>query len=273
MDQGLVNCEVKKAIVLEQLHYTLGPSVRVWVKVRKPKTALEAGQLADDYSEARKQTAKENRPVEDQSSPASSEKPTQEQADKGEDDKRSAKEKCHFRQGYQHSDNQSQVTCYNCGKLGHIASRCTEKAMYCGDGCCHHKAALQKTGLVGGRMVKDIVLDTGCSKTLIHHTLVPQEKMLQGEAVTIWCAHGDNALYPLAKVDLVVEGVLLSVEAAVSKTLPVSVLLGTDVPELVQFVRTNSQNCRNQGEYKALMMVTRAGARKREVEERIQQKQ
>ena len=86
--------------------------------------------------------------------------------------------------------------------------------------------------------------------------------MLQGEAVTIWCAHGDNALYPLAKVDLVVEGVLLSVEAAVSKTLPVSVLLGTDVPELVQFVRTNSQNCRNQGEYKALMMVTRAGARK-----------
>ena len=83
MDQGLVNCEVKKAIVLEQLLYTLGPSARVWVKVRKPKTALEAGQLADDYSEARKQTAKENRPVEDQSSPASSEKPTQEQLTKG----------------------------------------------------------------------------------------------------------------------------------------------------------------------------------------------
>ena len=34
-----------------------------------------------------KQTAKENRLVEDQSLPASSEKPTQEQADKGEDDK------------------------------------------------------------------------------------------------------------------------------------------------------------------------------------------
>ena len=38
----------KEAIVLEQLLYTLGPSVRVWVKERKPKTALEAGQLADD---------------------------------------------------------------------------------------------------------------------------------------------------------------------------------------------------------------------------------
>ena len=37
-------------------------------------------------------------------------------------------------------------------------------------------------------------------------------------------------------------------EAAVSKTLPISVLLGADVPELVQFVRTNSKNCWNEGE-------------------------
>ena len=66
--------------------------------------------------------------------------------------------------------------------------------------------------------------------------------MLQGEAVTIQCAHGDNALYPLAKVDLVVKGVPLSVEATVSKTLPVSVLLGTDVHELVQFVGTRESS-------------------------------
>ena len=65
--------------------------------------------------------------------------------------------------------------------------------MYCGDGH-RHKAALQKAGLVVGRMVEDIVLDIGCSKTFIHHTLVPKEKMLQGEAIAIRCAHGDNAL-------------------------------------------------------------------------------
>ena len=53
-----------------------------------------------------------------------------------------------------------------------------------------------------------------------------QDKMLQ-EAVTIWCAHGDNALYPLAMVDLVVGGVPLSGETAVSTTLPVSILLGS----------------------------------------------
>ena len=135
--KGLTTVEqVKEAIVLEQLLYTLGPSVRVWVKERKPKTALEAGQLADDYSEARKQTAKESRPGVDLASPASSEKPTrhdQEQPDKEEGDKRSAKERHYSRSGYRNKDHHSHVTCYNCGRQGHFASRCPEKAMYCGE--------------------------------------------------------------------------------------------------------------------------------------------
>ena len=265
--------QVKEAIVLEQLLYTLGPSVRVWVKERKPKTALEAGQLADDYSEARKQTTKEieSRPGADLTSPASNEKPIQEQPDKEEGDKRSTKERHYSRSGYRNKDHHSHVTCYNCGRQGHFASRCPEKAMYYGDSL-RHKAALQKAGMVEGQMVEDIVLDTGCSKTLlIHHALVPQKKMLQGEAVPIRCAHGDNALYPLAMVDLVVDGVPLTVEAAVSKTLPVSVLLGTDVPELVRFLRTDSKDGGNFGGCEALMMVARAGAKKRETEKEIQQ--
>ena len=45
--------------------------------------------------------------------------------------------------------------------------------------------------------------------------------------LSLQCAHGDVALYPLAKVELEIE-----VHAAVSDTLPVSALLGTDVPEL-----------------------------------------
>ena len=149
------------------------------------------------------------------------------------------------------------------------ASRCPEKAMYCGDSL-RHKGALQKAGVVEGKMVEDIVLDTGCSKTLIHHALVPRKKMLQGEEVTIRCAHGDNALYPLAMVDLVVDGVPLTVEAAVSKTLPVSVLLGTDVPELVRFLRADSKDSRNFGGCETLIMVTRAGAKKQEAEKEIQ---
>ncbi|KAL5516789.1 hypothetical protein EMCRGX_G002202 [Ephydatia muelleri] len=54
---------VKEAIIQEQLLNTLIPTVRVWVKERKPKTALEAGQLADDYTEARRQSAKDDQVI------------------------------------------------------------------------------------------------------------------------------------------------------------------------------------------------------------------
>lgn len=41
-------------------------------------------------------------------------------------------------------------------------------------------------------------------------------------------------LYPLAEMDMELEGMVLKVQAAVSDSLPVPVLLGTDVPELGQ---------------------------------------
>ena len=83
-----------------------------------------------------------------------------------------------------------------------------------------------------GQAVTDVLLDTGCSQTLVKSELVPTTKQVEGDVVTIHCAHGDTVLYPLANVELVVDGIPLQVEAAVSDTLPVSVLLGTDVPEL-----------------------------------------
>ena len=57
---GLSNTkeELKDLIVLEQLVSTLPENVRIWVKEQKPKTSTEAGQLADDYTEARKQNSK-----------------------------------------------------------------------------------------------------------------------------------------------------------------------------------------------------------------------
>ena len=55
----------------------------------------------------------------------------------------------------------------------------------------------------------------------------------------------------------------LRVEAAVFKfkSLPVSVLLGTDVPELAEFTGGNTHGVRHQVN-EAWMVVTRAGARK-----------
>ena len=93
-----------------------------------------------------------------------------------------------------------------------------------------------QSGRVEGIHVDQIVFDTGCSRTMVRRDLVPENKLIEGDAVTIQCAHGDTVLYPVAQVELQVDGVPVCVEAAVSKSLPVQVLLGTDVPELHQLL-------------------------------------
>ena len=50
--------DVREKFTVEQLLSTMPVDLRVWVSERKPATATEAGQLADDYLQARKQLTK-----------------------------------------------------------------------------------------------------------------------------------------------------------------------------------------------------------------------
>ena len=50
--------DVLELIATERLLEALPTNIRIWVRERKPKTATEAGQLADDYVQARKQESK-----------------------------------------------------------------------------------------------------------------------------------------------------------------------------------------------------------------------
>ena len=111
--------------------------------------------------------------------------------------------------------------------------------------------SVAKAGLVEGKPVSSILLDTGCSRTLVRKDLVPQHKLLHGEAVAIRCAHGDTVLYPLAEVDLEVDGYPLHVEAAISE------FTGDLKPPTQQID-------------KALVVTTRTMAKKQEEEGAIQ---
>ena len=72
----------------------------------------------------------------------------------------------------------------------------------------------------------------------------------------------------MANVQMEIDGQVIEVEAAVSTTLPVSVLLGGDVPELKQLIGNNLQ-----GEFTepadVMVVVTRAQAKKHLEEEII----
>ena len=98
---------------------------------------------------------------------------------------------------------------------------------------------------------------------------MPIHKVQDGDVSTIRCAHGDTVLYPLAKVTLEVGGRRMEVEAAISDTLPMSALLGTDVPELGDLIGRDippTQPTKDE----AFVVTTRTQAKKREEEEAVQ---
>ena len=160
------------------------------------------------------------------------------------------------------------VKCFNCRKFGHVSMHCPERASYfCGDS---RGQSVARAGLVEGTAVSDILLDTGCTRTMVRRDLIPEENLLPGEAVTVVCAHGDTALYPLARVKIDVEGLKLEVKAAVSESLPVSALLGTDTTQLGQLLISNPLTIRTPGLEQALVS-TRAQSRQQAEEEREQE--
>ena len=79
--------------------------------------------------------------------------------------------------------------------------------------------------------------------------LVGKERLSSEKSVTVQCAHGDVVEYPVATVEIGVQGRRVTVEAAASEKLPHSVLLGTNVLELASWLKK---------ENKALMVVTRS---------------
>ena len=121
-----------------------------------------------------------------------------------------------------------------------------------------------RSGQIEGICVDQIVLDTGCSRTMVRQDLVPGHKLIEGDAVTIRCAHGDTILYPVAQLELQVDGIPVCVKAAVSESLPVQVLLGTDVPELNQLLRDSIMSKQDDN---CMMVVTHTKAMRQLQEE------
>jgi predicted aspartyl protease len=129
---------------------------------------------------------------------------------------------------------------------------------------------LTRSGSVEGQAVSNILIDTGCSQSIVREELVPQERLL-GEAVTIRCAHGDVVLYPLAMVEIQIDNRTMELQVAVSDTLPVDVLLGTDAPGFatildivyrrqrrlwwLQLVQGNSKNRKKMNSHKTANVI------------------
>ena len=88
-----------------------------------------------------------------------------------------------------------------------------------------------------------------------------------GGEVSVRCAHGDVVSYQLANVEIEVEGEPMHVEVGVAPNLPVPVLLGTDVPGLVELLQAGVRKLEAQ---EAMMVSTRAQKKRADAEAALQ---
>ena len=99
------------------------------------------------------------------------------------------------------------------------------------------------------------MLDTGCSRTMVHSDRVSKGQIREGESAVVRCAHGDTVMYPMADICVELDGCTIDTVTAVSDTLPMDVLLGTDVPELGRLLSQASERA------EVFMATTRAQAK------------
>ena len=148
------------------------------------------------------------------------------------------------------------IHCYNCGKKGHISWNCPSNALCCME---WEEVGLKRRGTVERTEVRDIMLETGCTRTMVRGDLISKDKILEGKSVVVRWAHGDTVLY---QVCMEVDGCVINTVAVVSHTLPLAVLLGVDVPELSSLFLRRAPKA--QTEVSEAFVTTRAGTRRKD---------
>ena len=151
---------------------------------------------------------------------------------------------------------------YTCDGKGHTSKQCPSKALFCGNRNKPRGAVdstVLREGAVNGFLVHDLLLHTGCSKTIVRRDLVGEQQWLKGESTIIQCVHGYAFAYLLAAIELEIQGKPVLVNTAVLDTFPQSVLVGTDVPGLLELLLTKSGTEEKNEEplKKALVVMTR----------------
>ena len=179
---------IMEVIIMEQLVDMMPPGLQIWFREHRPKTGVEAAELAADYFDARKGI-----PNDFQRRPQTyHERPPVVSNDKEEDKKANNQQKNSNMLPWRHRSGPP-IRSRGCNQQGYIERFCP-KAKRMGylskrNDKCPYKDFIIPSQIDGQRV--EIVLDLGCDMTLVHSDLVDpkninhRERMLNIICVTV----------------------------------------------------------------------------------------
>ncbi|KAL7854953.1 hypothetical protein SRHO_G00171430 [Serrasalmus rhombeus] len=252
--------EISEMMILEQFLRMVNTEMEVWIKERNPKTAEEAAQLAEVFISARSKG-----PCSFSRDQHFSRKSVGDDRGLGHAYSRTYFQSRHSPPKLPTSTPRSdkpikrtnkEVRCFYCGELGHTKPYCqrwtTKSTLLCTVPRPEPKVVDEQVMgptiavLINGQQ-ENALVDTGSTQTLVRESLVPREDWKE-DRVQVSCVHGDERSYPTAEIYLTVDGQTFLMTVAVVAQLPYPVVLGQDLPVIIDLL-PKTQQC---------MIMTRA---------------
>lgn len=263
--------QIGDTIIMEQFLKVLNPELCTWIKERNPKTSKEAAELAEAFLAARRPSH--------EFLPAKPRPPSSAGMHVSGNDFRARNTRQHFvpsNSAKPEPRNRALLACYTCGQTGHFKAECPRVPVSKNFMCFAPQLSVseldrgevsegQGDELTMGVLVGDrpcvALLDSGSNRTLVRQDSLPREAIFCGGTVDVYCIHGDMVEYPIAEVDIQVEGQNYLLSVGVFPHLPYQVVLGSDLPIVAELITKQSSETRASCASSSLLAVTRSKSR------------